>query len=173
MRVKFLGRMLLVVLMAAFVLACGAANAAETVALVHSQRIMFQHPRFNEASMILILLSRPLEASAPQMLLRETNPERQQLIRNYSSDITRFADMDRAIAAEQNPERREQLWMNRQNSLSEFEASLMGPIFEESSQALRAVMVRRGMTVAVEADSVFYGGTDITEEVIQHLNQRP
>lgn len=168
--VRFFSKMLLVVLTVAFVLTCGVANAADTVALVNSRRVMSQHPRFNDASRILILLSRPVEGPAPQMLLNETNQERRQLITNFSADITRFADMDRAIAAEQDPARREQLWTNRQNSLSEFETRLMGAIFEESSQAIRTVTARRGMTVAVEADAVFFGGTDITEEVIQQLN---
>jgi len=171
---KFLGKILLLVFVAAFVFsACSAASAADTVALVHSQRIMFQHPRFNDASIILILLSRPLEGGAPQLLVNETNPDRRRIITSFSADITRFADMDRAIAAEQNSEQRQRLWTNRQNRFSEFEANLMGPIFEESSQAIRAVMTRRGLTVAVEADSVFFGGTDITDEVIQHLTQQP
>jgi len=158
-------------LVVVFVFMCGTANAADTVALVDSQRIMFQHPRFDEASRILLFLSRPLEGSAPQLLLRERDPDRRQLITNFSAQITAFAEMDRAISAEQNPERRERLWTDRQNRLGEFEASLMGPIFEESSQAIRTVMLLRGMTVALELNSVFYGGTDITEEVIQRLTR--
>ena len=168
---KFFGKMLLAALAAAFVLAGGAAYATDTVALVNSRQVTFQHPRFEDASTVLILLSRPLEGSAAQMMLSETNPVRRRIISDFSTQITEFAEMDRAIAAESNPETREQLWRNRQNRLSALEGELMGSIFEEGSQAIRTVMTRRGMTVAVEADTVFYGGTDITDEVVQILNQ--
>ena len=167
-----LSKMLLLISVTAFVLTCGAANASDTVALVDSQKVMFQHPRFDEASRILLFLSRPLEGGAPQLLLSERNPERRQLITNFSTQITAFAELDRAISAEQNAERRDRLWMDRQNRLGEFEASLMGPIFEECSQAIREVMTLRGMTVALELESVFYGGTDITEEVIQQMRSQ-
>jgi len=156
-------KMLLLALAAAFIFTSAAADAADTVGLVNSRRVMFQHPRFEEASRILILLSRPIEGDASRIAANEAN---------FSAQITAFAVMDRAIAAEQNPERREELWLNRQNRFSEFEASIMGPIFEDSSEAIQAVMARRGMTVALEIDSVFFGGTDITDDVIELLRRR-
>ena len=146
-----------------------AACAADTVGLVDSQKIAFQHPRFDEASRILIFLTTSLEGSAPQMLLSESDPERREMISKFSTQVNEFATLDRAIAAENDPERQDRLWLDRQIKLSEFEASLMGPILDECSQAIREVMTLRSITVVLELDSVFYGGTDITDDVIQRL----
>jgi Skp family chaperone for outer membrane proteins len=47
----------------------------------------------------------------------------------------------------------------------------MKPLIEDGSRAIQAVMARRNMTVLIELDSVYHGGTDITEEVISRLKQ--
>ena len=151
------------------VLTCGAAYAADTVGLVDSQKIMFQHPRFDEASKILIFFSRALEGNYAQVLANEKDPERRQMIAKYSAQVTEFAEMDSAIAVEQEVEKKRKLWEDRQKKLSELENSLMKPILEECLQAMKAVMSLKEMTVLIELNSVYYGGTDITEEVIRQL----
>ena len=166
-----LGRILLPGFAAVFVLACGIAYAADSVGLVDSQKIMFQHPGFDEASKIIIFLSRALEGGAPQILTSERDPERREMIMKFSTQVTEFAQLDRAIAAENDIEKKTGLWEERQNKLSEFEVGLMRPIMEECRQAIQTVMTLKQMTVVIELDSVYYGGTDITEEVIQHLRR--
>jgi Skp family chaperone for outer membrane proteins len=133
---------------------------------------MFQHPKFDEASKILIFFSRSIEGNLALVLEGEKDLERRQMIMNYSAQVSEFAEMDRAIAAEQDPEKKERLWESRQKKLSDFEASLMGPIMQECRQAIQAVMVLKKMTVVIELDSVYYGGTDITEDVIQRLKRQ-
>ena len=160
-----------VVFAALFISACGAAYAADTVGLVDSQKIMFQHPKFDEASKILIFFSRSVEGNLALALEGEKDLERRQMLMNYSVQMSEFAEMDRAISAEQDPEKKEKLWVDRQKRLSEFEASLMGPIVEDCRQAIQAVMVLKKMTVVIELNSVYYGGTDITEDVIQRLKR--
>ena len=156
---------------AVFLLTCGAAYAADSVGLVNSQKIMFQHPRFDEATKMLIFLSRAVEGSAVQILTGEQDPERREMIMKYSTQVTEFAQMDRAIALENDTEKKTRLWEDRQRKFSEFEAGLMGPILEECRQAIQAVMTLKKMTVAIELDAVYYGGTDITDEVVQQLKK--
>ena len=151
------------------VLACGAAQAADTVGLVNSQRIMFSHPMYDEATRFLLFLSRPLEGNADQILSREQNHECRQMIMQYSAQVAEFADMDRVISAEKDLEKKSMLWENRQNRLSELEDSLMRPIILECRQAVQAVMALKKMTVLIELDTVYYGGTDVTEDIVQQL----
>ena len=157
---------------AVLILACGVAYAADAVGLVDSQKIMFQHPKFDEASKILIFFSRSVEGNLALVLEGEKDLERRQMIMNYSAQVSEFAEMDRAIAAEQDSDKKERLWEERQKKLSDFEASLMGPIMQDCRQAIQAVMVVKKMTVVVELDSVYYGGTDITEDVIERLKRQ-
>ena len=169
MMYKFLKYWALGLSAAVFISVCGGAYAADTVGLVNSQKIMFQHPRFDEATKVLIFLSKALEGSAPQILTSEKDPERRELIMKFSTQVTEFAQLDRAIAAENDPKKKESLWEERQRKLSEFEAGLMGPIMEECGQAIQAVMAHNKMSVVLELDAVYYGGTDITEDVIRRL----
>ena len=164
-------RLKLAIVFAVVFILCGAAYAADTVGLVDSQKIMFQHPKFDEASKILIFFSRSVEGNLEQVLEKETDTGRRQMIMNYSAQVSEFAELDRAISAEQDPEKKEKLWEDRQKRLSEFEAGLMRPIMEECRQAIQAVMALKKMTVVIELDSVYYGGTDITEDVIQRLKR--
>ena len=156
---------------AVFILTCGAAYGADIVGLVDSQKVIFQHPKFNEASRILIFVSKALEGNPAQILTSERDPELRQIIMNFSTQVAEFAEMDRAIAAEGDTQKKNSLWENRQRKLSEFEGSLMKPIYEECLQGIQAVMAGKSMTVVLEHDSVYYGGTDITEEVIQQLRR--
>ena len=167
-RIKWLAVLVAVLLFSTW----GIAYAADRVGLVDSQAVMFQHPRFDDAARLLLLLSRPLEGSAAQLLINESNPERRELITRHSTQVSAFAELDRAIAAENDQERRNTLRQDRQRRLSELEASLMGPILDECGRAMQAVMTLRNMTVLIEFDSVYYGGTDITEEVIQQLRRQ-
>ena len=152
-------------------LACGAAYAADVVGLVNSQKIMFQHPRFDEASKILIFFTRPLEGNLALILEREKDPERRQMIMDFSTHVSEFSAMDRAISEEKDPEKKEMLWEDRQNKLKEFEAGLMSPIFRECRKAIQTVMADKKMTVLLEVDAAYYGGTDITEDVILLLKR--
>ena len=152
-----------------FVLACGVADAAESVGVVDSQKIMFQHPRFDEVSKILLFLSRPLEGNAIQILAGERDPERREMIMKYSTQVSELAMMDRAMSAENDREKKAKLWGERQKKLSEIEAELMRPIMAECKRAIQAVMTRLKITVLVEETFVYYGGRNITEDVIQHL----
>ena len=156
---------------AVFLLACGAAYAADSVGLVDSQKIMFQHPGFDEASKILIFLSRPLEGSAVQILTSEKDTERREMIMKYSTQINELAVLDRAMSLEKDAGKQDSLWMDRQRKLSELEANLMKPIMDDCREAIQAVMLLKKMTVVIELDSVYYGGTDITEDVVQRLKR--
>ena len=169
MTIKKYIRVLLSGVLAFFVLACGVADASDSVGLIDMQKIMLQHPRFDEASKVLLFVSRPLEGPAVQILAGERDPERRAMITKYSAQITELAQMDRAIAAENDPQKKRKLWEDRQKKLAQFEGSLMRPILEDCEKAIKAVMTRLKITVVVDITFVYHGGRDITDEVIQQL----
>jgi len=150
-------------------MACAAAEAADIVGLVNSQRIMFSHPMYDATVKFLLLMSRPLEGNSAQVLNREQDPERRQMIMKHSTQVAEFAEIDRLISAEKDLGKKNMFWENRQKKLSELEDSLMGPIISECRRAVQAVMALKNMTVLIELDAVYYGGTEITEDIVQHL----
>lgn len=165
-----LSKVLLSVFAVVYIFACGTVYAADTVGSVDPQRVMFQHPSFSGASRLLIFLSRPLEGTDSQ-ILTGGDPELREMTMMHSRHVMALAELDRAISAENNPDRRAELWRNRQIRLSEFETYLMRPILEDYRRAVRAVMTSRQISIVLDQNSVFYGGTEITDDVIQYLLQ--
>ena len=153
------------------VLTCCAAYAADTVGLVDSRKIIFQHPKFDEASKILLFFRTSVEGNLALVLEREKDPERRRILMNYSAQVSEFAELDRAISAEADLGKKEKLWEDRQRKLSAFEAGLMGAIYEDCMEAIKTVMTLKKMTVLIELDSAYYGGTEVTEDVIQQLKK--
>jgi Skp family chaperone for outer membrane proteins len=83
--------------------------------------------------------------------------------------VVEFAQLDRMIYAEKDQTKRNGLFEARQNKLNELEIRLMQPILEECKQVIKTVMNAKKMTVLLEVDSVYAGGTDITDDVIRKM----
>jgi outer membrane protein len=115
-------------------------DAADTVGVIESRKVLFQHPGFDAAAKALVELRRQKES--------ETN-----LAAEGESDPNKKLDMFRAVARE----------------MAEAEERLMSPVRKDCEDALIAVMQKRKITVVLEKDSVYIGGTDITEDVIRQL----
>lgn len=145
------------------------AEAADTVGIIESQNILFQHPRFDEATRILLYVSRTLEGDQQAMIQEEKDPATKQMLEKYSSLILGFAELDSQITTERDPAKKLQLTEQRQEKLDEFDKYLMEPIVKECQTALRMVMIKKSMTVVMERSVVYFGGTDITDEVIQQV----
>ena len=48
----------------------------------------------------------------------------------------------------------------------------MQPLFKDIDLAVRTVATAKKITVVVDKTAIFYGGTDITEDVIQELKKK-
>ncbi|MDR2522901.1 MAG: OmpH family outer membrane protein [Synergistaceae bacterium] len=155
--------------MALVVLAETAAGAADTVGVVDSQKILFQHPRFDEATRLLLFLSRSLEGTPEQIIGKETDSDTKSLISKSADLLKVFSDFDQSLSGEKDPAKRNEIAQARQLRLNQEEGRLMTPILQECRQALEIVMVSKKMTVILERNSVYLGGTDITDDVIRRL----
>ncbi|MDR3230201.1 MAG: OmpH family outer membrane protein [Synergistaceae bacterium] len=128
-------------LSAAFTVATAdAARGADTVGVVETQKILYQHPNFELVAKQMGERGRRKEAEIQAALEKTTDPDEQRRIVEENA---------REMRAE--------------------EARLMTPIDRECQDAVRTVAQKRKITVVLEKTSAYYGGTDITEEVIRQL----
>ncbi|MPN27379.1 hypothetical protein SDC9_174810 [bioreactor metagenome] len=51
------------------------------------------------------------------------------------------------------------------------EQRLMEPLFKEAQMAVRTVAKVKGITVVIEKSAVYFGGIDITDDVVQELKK--
>jgi outer membrane protein len=161
---------LLSLLVAAMIIwAESAAGAADTVGIINSQKILFQHPGFDDVTRILLYLTRPIESNPILLIEKEKDAETKRLLTKFSHLLPEFAELDRSLAAEKDLEKKKRLSESRQTKLTQRERELMMPLLEECRRALETVMKNKKMTVIIETDAVYYGGTDITEDVVRQL----
>ncbi|MDR1875458.1 MAG: OmpH family outer membrane protein [Synergistaceae bacterium] len=128
------------VVAAAVILMGSPANAADTVGVISSQEIISKHPKFEEAAKQLQQIGRMKESEAKEAADRETEP----------------AKKAQAVQA-------------KRAELAKEEERLMGPIFKDCEAAVRVVAKNKKVTIVLEKASVYFGGMDITLDVIQQL----
>jgi outer membrane protein len=163
-------RILLSLLVALLIIwAESAAGAADTVGIINSQKILFQHPDFDDVTRILLYLSRPIEDNPILLIGKEEDADTKRLLTKFSDILAEFAELDRSLAAEKDLDKRNQLSESRQTKLAQREQELMTPILQGCRKVLDTVMKSKKMTVILEADSTYFGGVDITEDVIRQL----
>lgn len=134
-----------VFLLAAFIfvaLTSGMAAANEKIGVIDSQKIIFQHPKF--------------EGVTKQL---------QQISKNKENE------MKLAVDKEPDQNKKAQIFNTKRNELAQEEARLMQPIFKEAELAVRTVAKVKGVTVVIEKSAVYFGGVDITDDVIQELKK--
>jgi outer membrane protein len=122
------------------VLVCSSAGAAETAGIIDPQKLLFQHPKFDDVARHIAELRRQKGNEIRFILDKETDPEKR-------ADILRTANRETA----------------------ESEERLMSPIYDDCVAALAFVMQEKNITIVLKKDSVYFGGTDITEDVIERL----
>ncbi len=66
-----------------------------------------------------------------------------------------------------NQEEQQRYYMQLQERLANKERELMVPIMDKINAGIKKVATAKGLSVVVDKQSVIYGGTDITEEVIK------
>lgn len=116
------------------------ASAADTIGVIDSQGIISQHPAFENAAKQLQQIARQKESEAKAAADRETEP----------------AEKAKVVQA-------------KRGEMAKEEQRLMEPIFKDCQEAVRVIAKKRNVTLVLEKASVYFGGLDITQDVIQQL----
>ncbi|NLX84082.1 MAG: OmpH family outer membrane protein [Synergistaceae bacterium] len=121
----------------------GAAFAQDVMGCVDPQKIMFQHPKFEQ-------------------------------IQKQISDITnkKQAEAKAAIDKETDDKKKAKIFQDKRTEAANEERKLMEPLFKDINLAIRTVANAKKITVVVDKGAVFFGGTDITAEVITELKKK-
>ena len=126
------------------VLAFGSlASAEEKIGVIDSQKIVFQHPKF--------------EGITKQM---------QQISK------TKETEMKTAVDSEKDQDKKAEIYQAKRRELAQEEQRLMQPLFQEAQMAVRTVAKLKNITVVIEKGAVYFGGIDITDDVIQELKKK-
>ena len=122
--------------------AVGTASAADTIGVIDSQGIISKHPRFESAAKELQEIGRRKESEAKAAADKETDPAR-----------------------------KAQVVQAKRMELAQEEQRLMEPIFKDCQEAVRIVAKNKKVTLVLEKASVYFGGMDITVDVVQQLSK--
>ena len=120
--------------------AAAAPAAGDTIGVIDSQEIISKHPAFEEAAKQLQQAGRQKESEAKAMADKETEPAK-----------------------------KAQAVQTKRMELAREEQRLMEPIFKECQEAVRIVAKKKNITLVLEKASVYFGGADITEDVIKQV----
>jgi outer membrane protein len=121
----------------------GAAFANEKVGVMDPQKVLYLHPKFQQT----------------QNQIKAMMDKKQ-------------AEMKAAIDKEKDNNKKAQIFEAKRSEAAQEEKKLMDPIFKDIDTAIRTVCKNKGITVVVDKNSVFFGGIDITDEVIQELKKK-
>ena len=121
----------------------GAAFAQDVIGCVDPQKIMFQHPKFAQ-------------------------------IQKQVSDVTnkKQAEAKTAIDKETDDKKKAKIFQDKRTEAANEERKLMEPLFKDINLAIRTVANAKKITVVVDKGAVFFGGTDITADVITELKKK-
>ena len=142
----FSGKRIGILLSLALLLICSSAvlaSANEKIGVIDSQKIIFQHPRFEAVTKQLQQISQKKEN-----------------------------EMKMAVDKESDQNKKAQIFNTKRNEFAQEEAKLMQPIFQEAQVAVRTMARLKGVTVVIEQSAVYFGGIDITDDVIQELKKK-
>jgi outer membrane protein len=119
------------------------AAVEEKVGAIDPQRVLFQHPKYEQTINQIKSIADQKQNEAKLAIDKETDDNKK---RNL------FQEMRSTIAAE--------------------EQKLMSPLFKDIDLAVRTVAQAKKITIVVDKTSLFYGGIDITEDVVQELKKK-
>ena len=142
----FSSRRITVCVLAVFFLSlyiAGAAFAQDVMGCVDPQKVMFQHPKFEQ-------------------------------IQKQISDVTnkKQAEAKTAIDKETDDKKKAKIFQDKRTEAANEERKLMEPLFKDINLAIRTVANAKKITVVVDKGAVFFGGTDITADVITELKKK-
>ncbi|MDD2206481.1 MAG: OmpH family outer membrane protein [Aminobacterium sp.] len=120
----------------------GIAMAEEKIGVIDSQKIVFQHPKFESVTQQLKVISQ-----------------------------TKENEMKTAVEKEADQNKKMEIYQTKRRELAMEEQRLMEPLFKEAQMAVRTVAKVKGITVVIEKSAVYFGGIDITDDVVQELKK--
>ena len=126
----------------AFFVLCSA-FAQDVIGCVNPQKIMFQHPKFESV----------------QKQIKSITDKKQ-------------SEAKSAIDKEKDDKKKASIYQEKRQELAKEESKLMAPLFTDINLAIRTVANAKKITVVVDKDAVFYGGTDITDAVVAELKKK-
>ena len=142
----FHGKKFVLVMVIAAVMSClvaGSAFAADVMGCVSPQKVMFQHPKFEQTQKQIktVMEKKQNEAKA-------------------------------AIDKEKDNNKKAQIFQAKRQEAAVEEKKLMDPLFKDIDMAIRSVCKAKAVTVVVDKNAVFFGGLDITDDVVQELKKK-
>lgn len=140
----FKKKMTMVLMIAFFVAFCSATVAsAQTIGCVNTQKIVLQHPKFQQV----------------QQQIKEMTEKK-------------LKEAKEAIDKQPDDQKKAEEYQNRRQDAAQEEAKLMAPIFKDINLAIRTVANAKKVKVVVDENAVFFGGINITEDVITELKKK-
>ncbi|KUK86098.1 MAG: Outer membrane chaperone Skp (OmpH) [Synergistales bacterium 58_81] len=121
----------------------GIAMAQDKIGVIDPQKVLFQHPKFEQAQRQIKTVVDKKQAEAKDAIDKTSdNNEKQRIFETKRQEAARE------------------------------EQKIMEPIFKDIDLAIRTVAKAKGVTVVLDKTQVFFGGADITEDVIQELKKK-
>lgn len=125
------------------VFAAGSAFAQDVIGCIDSNQVLFQHPKFEQV----------------QTQVKDILNKKEQEART-------------AIDKEPNDQKKQEIFNNKRKEAATEEQKLTQPIYKDIDLAIRAVAQTKKITVVVDKNAVFFGGIDITNDVITELKKK-
>lgn len=135
--------LLLAVFMMAFAVGTGTAWAVDKVGFVDEAYVLSQSEKFTKAQEALNKLGQTKSAAAKV-----------------------------AFDKEKDEKKKAQIVQKMQMELKEAENKSIPPIFAEISGVIAKVAKAKGITIVLNRRLVFYGGIDITEDVVKEIKRK-
>ncbi|HDQ92920.1 MAG TPA: OmpH family outer membrane protein [Synergistetes bacterium] len=121
----------------------GLAAAEEKIGVIDPQKVLFQHPKFEQAQKQIKSVVEKKQTEAKDAMDKTTdNNEKQRIFETKRQEAARE------------------------------EQKIMEPIFKDIDLAIRTVAKAKNVTVVLDKTQVFFGGADLTEDVIQELKKK-
>ena len=120
-----------------------APKTGDVIGVIDSQQIVSKHPSF--------------EATAKQL---------QQMMRDKEAEAKAAVDM------EPDPQKKAAIMQTKRMEAAREEQRLMEPILKDCQEAVRVIAKQRNVTIVLEKASVYFGGQDITDYVVQQLSRK-
>jgi len=116
--------------------------AQEKIGVIEPQKILFQHPKF----------------AATQQRVKSILTAKQN-------------EAKTAIEAETDNKKKAEIYSTKKQEAAMEEQKIMAPLFKEIELAVRKVAKAKNITLVLDKAQVFFGGLDITNDVIQELKK--
>lgn len=120
-----------------------ASAAEDKLGFVDEMYVLSQFPKFKEAQAQLDSIAKKKSNAAKEAFDKETDDKK-----------------------------KANIVQNMQLELREEEAKILTPVLKEITAAIEKVAAAKGVTVVVNKGVVFYGGIDLTEDVIAMLKRQ-